>query len=76
MIGVYDNLQGSNIFLVPSYLNVDLYNDFPLVAISMSARNPTLVNLCNNVLHSTPYGFLKDADTYFYFIKYLASLGF
>lgn len=76
LIKDYDNRQGENIFVVPNYLNVDLYNDFPMSEFPLSARNSTTTLLATDVVHpSSTAGMLKIADVYYYFIKYLASLG-
>lgn len=75
LINNFDNITAQKIFVVPNYVNLDLYNDFTISNTSLSSRNPTLVNKFTDPTHPSAYGYYKKSDIYYYYIKYLASLG-
>lgn len=53
----------TNAVLIPTYLNLDCYNDFPKTKVALSARNPEEITVCNDNVHPTKYGFYKIADS-------------
>lgn len=71
----YSGKESENIYLLPQYVNLDLYNDFPTTQVASSSRNPTLVTKCTDYTHPSAYGYYKIADMYYYMLKYLASIG-
>lgn len=72
----YDNREAELIFVVPQYVNVDPYNDYNIEMSAISNRNTTLVSKCTDKVHpAATSGMLKIADSYYYQIKYIASLG-
>lgn len=75
LIEKYDNRTAENIFVVPNYLNLDLYYDFNFTEEPVNYRNPKLVSKCTDPIHPSQYGYYKKADIYYYFIKYLANIG-
>lgn len=65
----------ANVFLAPTYLNIDHHNDYPTTEVAISARNPKTVKRQNNNVHfsvdsTTPvsqcWGYLKMADAIWY----------
>ena len=65
----------ANVFLAPTYLNIDHHNDYPTTEVAISARNPKIVKRQNNNVHfsvdsTTPvsqcWGYLKMADAIWY----------
>ena len=64
-----------NVFLAPTYLNIDHHNDYPTTEVAISARNPKVVKRQRNNVHfsvdsTTPvsqcWGYLKMADAIWY----------
>ena len=65
----------ANVFLAPTYLNIDHHNDFPTKEVTISTRNPKIVNRQSNNVHfsddttnpvSQCWGYLKMADAIWY----------
>lgn len=71
----YDNRESEKIFICPSYLNVDLVNDFPYELVPISSRNTDVtVKRVTDILHPSIYGNQKVADAMYYCIKYIESI--
>ena len=58
-----EQIQNANI--IPIYLNLDNYNDFPKTTVARSDRNPETYEVCNDNVHPSKYGFYKFADTFY-----------
>ena len=58
-----EQIQNANI--IPIYLNLDNYNDFPKTTVTRSDRNPETYEVCNDNVHPSKYGFYKFADTFY-----------
>ncbi len=52
-----------DVTLIPLFLNLDCFYDFPHKEIPRSVRNPELMTVCCDNVHPAPCGFYKMADT-------------
>lgn len=75
LIDTFDSRENENLYLMPVYLNVDPLNDFNITEVALSARNPTIIKRCIDVIHPADSGYYKIADVIYSYIKYLGSLG-
>lgn len=57
--------QIQNATIIPIYLNLDNYNDFPKTTVARSDRNPETYEVCNDNVHPSKYGFYKFADAFY-----------
>ena len=57
--------QIQNATIIPIYLNLDNYNDFPKATVARSDRNPETYEVCNDNVHPSKYGFYKFADAFY-----------
>ncbi|HFU3963070.1 TPA: SGNH/GDSL hydrolase family protein [Streptococcus suis] len=75
-IAAFDNRDAENIFVCPLYLNMDLKEDYNTASVPLSFRDSTKTrNKVTDPIHQSSVGFRKNADTMYYTIKYIESLG-
>ena len=75
IISKWDNRQNEKIFVMPTYLNIDPLWDFPYEIVNNSRHNNDYIQVTDNT-HFLDSGYNKIADTIYYMIKYIASLGY
>lgn len=64
----------NNVYLSPTYFNVDRNNDYQTTDVPMSSRNATIIKRQNNNVHPYGIGMLKMADVYWGTIQKALSL--
>lgn len=76
MLATYDKMEAKKIYVCPLYLNMDLYEDYTLTSVPLSSEDTTKTRLMtNDGIHQNQVGFNKNANTMYYTIKYIESLG-
>ncbi|HFU3963998.1 TPA: SGNH/GDSL hydrolase family protein [Streptococcus suis] len=76
MIATYDKREAEKIYICPLYLNMDLYEDYNLTSVPLSSEDTTKTRLMTaDGIHQNQAGFNKNANTMYYTIKYIESLG-
>lgn len=76
MILTYDNREAEKIYLCPLYLNMDLYEDYDLTDVALSAEDAVKTRKYSaDGIHQNSIGFNKNGDTLYYTMKYIESLG-
>ena len=76
MITAFDRREQEKIYVCPLYLNMDLYEDYDLTSVPLSSEDPTKTRLMTtDGIHQNQIGFNKNANTMYYTIKYIESLG-
>lgn len=76
MIATYDKREAEKIYVCPLYLNMDLYEDYNLTNVPLSSEDTTKTRLMtSDGIHQNQTGFNKNANTMYYTIKYIESLG-
>lgn len=76
MIATYDKREAEKIYVCPLYLNMDLYEDYSLTSVPLSSEDTTKTRLMTaDGIHQNQVGFNKNANTMYYTIKYIESLG-
>jgi lysophospholipase L1-like esterase len=73
MIEKYGNGQYRNISLIPTYLNLDCENNFPVISEPVNSRSKTLVTRQNNGVHPAAEGYLQIADSFYAWLKFKLS---
>lgn len=75
LIEEYDNRSSEKIWLIPSYLNIDLMNDFTMTKKATSSRNSEILeDYVDDPVHPSLCGYQKRADCIYNVIKYVESL--
>ena len=76
MIATYDKREAEKIYVCPLYLNMDLYEDYNLTSVPLSSEDSTKTRLMTaDGIHQNQAGFNKNANTMYYTMKYIESLG-
>ena len=76
MIATYDKREAEKIYVCPLYLNMDLYEDYNFTSVPLSSEDSTKTRLMTaDGIHQNQAGFNKNANTMYYTIKYIGSLG-
>ena len=76
MIATFDKRESEKIYVCPLYLNMDLYEDYTLTSVPLSSEDTTKTRLMTaDGIHQNQVGFNKNANTMYYTIKYIESLG-
>ena len=76
MIATFDKRESEKIYVCPLYLNMDLYEDYSLTSVPLSSEDTTKTRLMTaDGIHQNQIGLNKNANTMYYTIKYIESLG-
>lgn len=76
LITTYGNREAEGFYLNPIYLNIDPFWDMKFKTVQLSSRNSKQVIVGDDLVHPSPEtGYLKQADTHYNVIKYIASKG-
>lgn len=71
----FDNLEESNVFLCPVFMNVDPFHDYPCTLQNVSADNTSFQEyIGSDTIHPANPGYYKIADVIYSMIKYFGSL--
>ncbi|HFU3962177.1 TPA: SGNH/GDSL hydrolase family protein [Streptococcus suis] len=75
-IATFDKRESEKIYVCPLYLNMDLYEDYNTASVPLSSRDATKTRtIVTDPIHQSSVGFRKNADTMYYTLKYIESLG-
>lgn len=74
MYASFGNRESEKIYIVPQYINVDDYYDYPRSTKQLSARNSETVEYLTDTVHPYSYGYAKMADVLTGVISYIKSL--
>lgn len=62
--------EDENIFIIPTYVNLDCENNYPGREEPVNARSTKTVFRQNNAVHPAPEGYYQIADSIYYWLKY------
>lgn len=76
LINAFDNKESQNIFLVPTYFNINPYEDYTTEKISLDGRGNCKFNYVNGnyIIHFNDKGHYHWADLWLNYIEYLTTL--
>lgn len=76
LINEFDNKENQNIFIVPTYFNIDPYEDYTTEEVSLDGRGNCKYNYINgdHIIHPANNGYYHWADLWLNYIEYLTTL--
>lgn len=71
LIGLYDNRESENVFVVPIHTNLDTINNMGMEEVKVNKRNKKtyLSPVSNGGVHPDENGYWQIADAYWFFLK-------
>jgi len=66
----YGDREGDNIFLVPTYVNIDCVDGYPQREEPINARNPAKISRHSNGVHPATPGYDQIADSIYAWMRY------
>ncbi len=74
MLRKFQNSPDKKVFLIPTVVNLDCRNNFPVRTEPVNLGNPANVTRQCNGVHPAPAGYNQMGDTYYAWLKYQLSL--
>lgn len=73
MLKKFADYPDKKLFIIPTSLNLDCENNFPVRSEEVNSGNPTKITRQCNGVHPAPTGYNQIGDTYYAWMKYFLS---